>query len=109
MHDQPTNFSRSGEGYLVDQLMRGKWGACAFAVSGQYVDDAFRETCFVNQLSQTQSSERCLLGQLDDNATSGGERRTQLPCCHQQRDIPGNDLPDYPDRFAQGVGKILPG
>jgi len=31
-------------------------------------------------------------------------RRCQFPCCHQQREIPGDDLSDNPERLFEVIG-----
>src|SRR5207253_5494149 len=35
--------------------------------------------------------------------------RAELPSLHQEREIPGNDLPDHPDWFMPGVAEIIAG
>ncbi len=51
--------------------------------------------------------KRRLLGGLHDDGVAGGQRRSQLPRLHQQREIPGNDLPDHADRLVPRVAEII--
>ena len=52
-----------------------------------------------------------LLGRFDDRAVSGRESRRDLPCRHQDRKIPRNDLCDHAESFfdidGQGVAVEL--
>ena len=65
------------------------------------------EPRFHDQFAETQRRKRRLLRRLQYDGATGGQRRTQLPRCHQQREVPGNDLPRNSDRLSQRVGQIL--
>jgi hypothetical protein len=64
---------------------------------------------FLNQFAEAQAGKRSLLRRLDDHGASRGQCRSQLPGRHQQREVPRDDLTDYSNRLAQGVGQKLPG
>ena len=51
-----------------------------------------------------QDAERGLLGGLQHHAVAGGERGRELPDRHQQREVPGNDLPDDAERLMEMIG-----
>ena len=107
LKDELANFGRAGEGDLVDVRMRGQRGAGRFAVAGNDVDDAIGNTGFLNHFAEKQCGERSLLGGLEHDSAASGQRGTQLPGGHQQREIPRNDLANDADGFANGVGEIL--
>lgn len=46
--------------------------------------------------------DRSLSGRLQDDAVASGERG--LPCRHQQREVPRNDLTDHAERLAEMIG-----
>ena len=38
------------------------------------------------------------------HAVPGGQRRRQLPCRHEQREVPRDDLPDHAQRLVEMIG-----
>jgi ParB family chromosome partitioning protein len=102
-HDLVTDFGRAGERDLVDVGMRGDRRACGLAESGDDVDHAGRDAGFLEQLAEAQRRERRLLGRLEDDGIAAGQGGAELPGGHQQREVPGDDLPDDADRLAQRV------
>ena len=107
--DEPADFGRAGEGDFVDERMCGERRACAFAESGEDVDDAFGEAGFVDEFGEAQAGHRRLLGELEHDGAAGGESRAELPGGHEQREVPGDDLRGDADGFAQGVGVEVAG
>ena len=107
LHDQLADFGRSGERNLVHVGMRGESSARRFAVSGDNVHHAFGESGFLDQFAQPQRGERGLFCGFQNHGATGGQRRSELPCGHQQREVPGNDLPNDADRLAQRVRRNL--
>ena len=69
------------------------------------VDHAFRKTGSQSQFGQPHAGERRLLGELHHDCVAAGKGRAPLPGEHQQREVPGNDLPDDADRLPQRVGE----
>ena len=62
------------------------------------------------QLGEAERAERSELGRLDDQAVAGGERRGRLPGRHHDREVPGQDRTDHPDRLADDHPKgVAPG
>ena len=49
--------------------------------------------------------QRRLLGRLEHDRAACGERRAELPRGHQQREVPGDDLPAHADRLAARVAE----
>ena len=64
------------------------------AVAGDHVQDARRQAGRVRQLGERQGGERRELGGLQDDGAARGERRSDFPRHHQQREVPGDDLAD---------------
>ncbi len=44
------------------------------------------------------------LGRLEDDRVAGSERRSELPCSHQDRKVPGDDLADDAEGFVVVIG-----
>src|SRR5207245_4126165 len=83
--------------------MLGDRAAGAGAEAADDVDDAVREPRFGYQLAEAQRSERGLFGGLENDGVAAGERRTELPRGHQEREVPRDNLAADADRLAQGV------
>ena len=78
VNDELADFGGSGEGDLVDIVVRGERCAGGFAEPGDDVDDAIREAGFLNEFAEKQRGERRLLGRLEDDGASCGERRDRV-------------------------------
>ncbi len=91
---------------LSTSMMLGDGRAGGFAVTGNDVDHAVGEAGFLGQLADAQRRQRRLLGRLEHDRASRRQRRAPLPRLHQQREIPGDDLPDHADRLMTGVAEI---
>src|ERR1043165_668596 len=89
--------------------MRSEGGARSLTITGNDVDDTFRESRFLDQLPEFHRADRCLLGRFENNRVSCSERRCEFPCCHQERKVPGNDLATNANRLAQRVVEHLAG
>src|ERR671915_93118 len=42
---------------------------------------------------------------LEDDGVTGGQRRRDLPCQHEEREVPGDDLGRHAERTGLAVGK----
>ena len=84
--------------------MLGERGAGRLAKTGDDVDDAVRESGFLNEFAETQRRKRRLFGGLEHDRAARRQRRRELPGRHHQREVPGDDLADDADRLAQGIG-----
>ena len=87
----------AGERHLVEprvarQRLAGRPRA------GDDVDHARREPRLGDQLRQQQRGERRGLRRLQHHRVPAGEGRRDLPGRHQQREVPGDDLPDHAER-----------
>ena len=102
--DQLADLGGTGEGHLVDIIVRGQGRAGGLAEAGHHVHHALGHACLSDQFREPQRGQRCLLGRLEDHAVTGGQRRAELPGGHQQREVPRDDLPDHAERLAQRVG-----
>ena len=91
----------AGEGDLVDVGMLYQRRTGGFAEAGDDVDDAVGQAAVLEVLRQFESGEGRLLGGLQDAGAAGGQRGRQLPCGHQQRIVPGNDLSGDADGLLQ--------
>ena len=57
-----------------------------------------------NQLHEHTDAKRRLFGRFQHHAVAPGQRRRQLPGCHQQREVPGDNLPHHAERFIDVIG-----
>src|SRR5579864_359868 len=107
MHDQFAYFGRTGKGDLVDIGMCCQSRSGSFAVARNNIDDSVWEARFRDQFAETQSREWRLLSWLKDYRASRCECGAEFPGCHQEREIPRNNLSNNADWLTQGIGEIL--
>ena len=81
---------------VLDQRCAG-----SFTETGDHISHAFRQPDLFEPLRHLKRGKRSLLGRLEHASATGRERRSQLPRCHQQRVIPGNNLPGHSYWFFQ--------
>ena len=94
------NLGTAGEGQL------GKAFVLQHILTGfaSRAGNNIENTCWqyaVNQTCKFQNRKACFLGRLQYGAVACCQHRRQLPRCHQEREIPGNNLTDYADRLTQ--------
>ncbi len=104
-----SNAAASGEGDLIDLGVTHNRRARAFAEAGDDVHDPRRKSNFFEPVGYFQDCERCLFCGLEHASASRGKRRGKLPGSHQQRIIPGDDLPRDSDRLSQGKTQCVIG
>ena len=90
---------------LVDVGMSHHGIAGGFTHPVEQIDDTGRKARFLHQLAHSQNRKRRLFGRLHDNGVTAGQSRTPLPCRHQQRKVPGNDLAHDANGLAKGIGQ----
>ena len=96
------HLGRAGEGDLVDQGMVDERAAGRRSEAGDDVDYAGRNPGFEQELPQTERGERRLLGGLQHGGVAAGKCGRELPGTHEEREVPGDDLPAHSHRLAQG-------
>ena len=72
------------------------------AAPGDDVDDACGKQV-ADELDQHEQRKRRGRRGLDDDAVAGRERGRELPSAHQEREVPGHDLPDDADGLAANL------
>ena len=102
--DELADLGGAGERDLVDVAVGGQRRAGGLAEPRYDVDDTGGHAGLGDELGQPQRRQRRLLGGLENDGAAGGERGTELPGRHQQREVPRDDLADDPDGLAQRVG-----
>src|SRR5581483_8019321 len=95
--DRLADFGRAGERDLVD--LGVDEGRTRGAVARDDVHDARRELGLADDVAEEERGERRRLRRLEDDGVAGGERGRNLPCEHQQREVPGNDLAGDAERL----------
>ena len=107
--DLAADRGRPREGDLVHARVCDERGA-GLAVAGDDVEHAGRDARLEGELAEAQRGERGLLGGLEDGGAARGERGTDLPGRHQQREVPGDDLAADADRLGLRVAEhVAPG
>ena len=92
--EQFADRCRTGERDLVDvgvidQRLAG------FARAGDDIDHAVRQLRFLKNFRQMHRGDAGRLGRFEHAGISRRERGREFPRRHQQRKIPGNDLPGH--------------
>jgi len=85
----------TGEGDLVDVHVRREGGTSDLTETGDDVDDTRREAGFLNECGSDETTKRSLFSGLQDDCVTAGNGRANLPCPHEQGEVPGNDLGAY--------------
>src|SRR5215469_4251867 len=70
------------------------------SITGHDVDDPGGNTSFLAKSGESKCGERRELGRLQHHGISSRERRGNLPCEHQKREVPGNDLANNSSGFV---------
>jgi hypothetical protein len=91
-HDRATRDRGTREGHLVDSHMRGDSCTGRLSESREDVDDTRREASFNDKFGCDKSGKRRLFCRLQDDDVTGSDSRSNLPCPHEQREVPGDDL-----------------
>ena len=108
LEDGAASDGRASEGDLVNVHVRGDGGTSSLAETGQDVDDTWWETDLLGEVGGDETAEWGLLGSLDDDDVAGGDGRADLPCPHEQWEVPWDDLTADTDGLlldvVEGVG-----
>jgi hypothetical protein len=108
-HDQVADLGRTGERDFVHIHVARDRRAGRRAITRQHVHDAVGEAGFRDQFRDAERGQRRLLSRLHHDRIAGRQRRRQLPRLHEQREIPGDDLPHHTHGFMAGVTEIIAG
>ena len=92
LHDLATDNSGTSEGDLVNAHVSGHGGTGDLTETGNDVDNTRGKASLLDQCAGNVSRKRSLLSGLQDDCVTGGDGGTDLPCPHEDREVPGNDL-----------------
>lgn len=104
--NQLSDLRGTGECDLVDVGMVHELRA-RLAKAWKHVDDSIGESRLAGQLRDVKSGQGSLLGRFENDDVAGGERWSQLPCHHQHREVPRDDLRADADGFVARVNEEL--
>ena len=102
LDDHLADSSAAGEGDFVHVWVLNERGTTGFPEPGDDVDHARRQANVRQPVGHFERGEWCLFGWLQYTCATGGECRSKFPGRHQQRIVPGNDLPRNADRLFEG-------
>jgi hypothetical protein len=92
LEDCATNDGGTGESDLVDVHVRGEGGTSDLTETGDDVDDTRGEASFLDECGSDEGTKRGLFGTLQDDCVTASNGRANLPCPHEQGEVPGDDL-----------------
>jgi hypothetical protein len=92
----------SGESNLVNVHVRGDGSTSDLSETRNDVDDTGREASLLAEGGSVETRQRSLFGGLDDDGVTTGNSGTDLPCPHEEGEVPGNDLTTNTD-----LGRLL--
>lgn len=72
--------------------MRGNSRTSDLTETRDDVDDTWWETSLLNESGGNETTKRSLLGSLDDHSAASSDGWANLPCPHQQWEVPWDDL-----------------
>jgi len=88
--------------------VRRERGTSDLAETGDDVHDTRREASFLDECGSNETTKRGLFGGLQNDCVTASNSRANLPCPHEQREVPGNDLGAYTNGLlldvVEGVG-----
>src|ERR1700722_4198914 len=102
--DELADVGRAGERDFVDVGMLDD-GRAGFARAGDDIDNAFGKFGFLENLREAHRGDAGGLGGFDHNRVAAGERGSDLPRGHEQREIPGDNLADDAEGFRGAAGE----
>src|SRR5438445_4373091 len=104
--DRLANLCRTGERDLVHALGLHDRGAGA-AVTGDDVDDARGKLRLAQHVAEQEGAQRRRFRGLQHDGVPRGKGRRDLPCQHQEREVPRNDLAGDADRTRAPVRECV--
>jgi hypothetical protein len=103
--DFPADSGGARERNLVDLHVLCDRSASSRAIAAQDVDDAGGEACFLDELGDVEGGQGGLFAGFENSHTASGKARTELPCKHEQREVPRDDLAADADRLVISHGQ----
>ena len=103
LHDETAGRRLAGERDLGDALVLSERLAGLDAEAVDDVEYAGRQQV-ADEIHQHHDAHGRLLGGLQHDAVAGGERGSELPHRHQDREVPGDDLADDAERLVEVIG-----
>jgi len=103
LHDLATDNSGTSEGNLVNAHVSGHGGTGDLTETGNDVDHTRGKASLLDQCTGNVRRKRGLLSSLQDDCVTGGDGGTDLPCPHEDGEVPGNDLTADTNRLLADV------
>ena len=103
LHDEAAGRRLAGECDLGDALVLGERLAGFDAEAVDDVEDAGGQEV-ADEVHQHHDAHGRLFGGLQHDAVAGGERGSELPAGHEEREVPRDDLADDAERLVEVVG-----
>ncbi len=103
MHNQTAGRGFAREGDLCDAIALSERLARLDSEAVHDIDDAGGYDVF-DEIHHDHDAHRRLLGGLHHDAVARGDGGSKLPARHQDREVPGDDLPDHAQWLMKMIG-----
>lgn len=103
MKDGSADDGGASEGNLVNVHVGGNGSTSGLAETGDDVDNTSWDAGLLAKSGSIQTREWCLLGGLQDDSVTSGKSRSDLPCPHEQWEVPWDDLTTDTDGLVSCV------
>lgn len=103
--DHLADVGGASEGNLVNFHVFGDGGTSSGAVAAEDIDNTGGKACFLDEFGDVKGRQRSLLAGLEDRDASGGKAGAELPCEHEEGEVPGDDLAAHADGLVVGHGE----
>ena len=102
LHDEPSDLGRAGEADLRHVRVLDQALPDHRALADEHADHALRDPRLEHELGEPERRERGQLGGLQHYRIAARKRRAELPARDVEREVPGHDQADDPERLAEG-------
>jgi hypothetical protein len=92
LHNLSADDGGTSESDLVNVHVGGHGSTGDLSETSDDVDDTWWEAGLLDELASYVRRQRCLLSSLEDNHVTGGNGGADLPCPHEQGEVPRDNL-----------------
>src|ERR1700722_2937182 len=100
-HDDFAHGGTAGKSNFIDVGMLNQWRAAGFSEAGNDVHNPRRQSAIGEVFGEFERGQRRLLGRFQNAGASRSQGGCELPCRHEQRIVPRNNLSGDAKGFFQ--------